>query len=123
MKKPVLIAAVFGLLFACSDDDGAKDVICTEEFVAGLVVTVKDADTGEVLEDGVVVTATDGNYTEDLETIPQTTGFYGAYERRGNYIITVAKKGYADYTSDTIEVDADRCHVITEQVTVELQPE
>ena len=52
-----------------------------------------------------------------------SSDFYGAFERQGSYIISVYKEGYAEYTSDVIEVGADRCHVITEEVIVELQPE
>ena len=120
MKKIGFLLLV--LFTACSDND--SDTACTEEYVPGLIVIVKDAETGKVLEEGVVVTATDGAYNEDLDIISENSSyFYGAFERAGSYILSVYKEGYIDYTSDTIEAGADRCHVITEEVTVELQPE
>lgn len=120
MKK--LISLLAFTFFACADDNSS--INCTEEYVPGLIVTVKDADTGAILNEGAAVTATDGDYSEDLEAISEmSTGFYGAFERQGSYIISVYKEGYAEYTSDVIEVSADRCHVITEEVIVELQPE
>lgn len=121
MKK--LISLLAFTFFACADDNSGS-INCTEEYVPGLIVTVKDAETGAILNEGVAVTAIDGDYSEDLEAISEmSSDFYGAFERQGSYIISVYKEGYAEYTSDVIEVGADRCHVITEEVTVELQPE
>ena len=121
MRK--LISLLAFTFFACADDNSGS-INCTEEYVPGLIVTVKDAETGTILNEGVVITAADGDYSEDLEAISEmSSDFYGAFERQGNYILSVHKEGYAEYTSDVIEVSADRCHVITEEVTVELQPE
>ena len=121
MKKVIILLAF--TFFACADDNNGG-ISCTEEYVPGLIVTVKEAETGEFLKEGVVVTATDGDYTEDLDAISDmSSNFYGVWERQGSYILSVYKEGYAEYTSDVIEVSADQCHVITEEVTVELQPE
>lgn len=120
MKKLVILIAF--LSFACSGDD-SNEVICTEDIRAGLAVTVKDAGNGAILIGGVTVTATDGAYTEELESTFGNSVFTGAYERAGNYVLTVSKEGYQTFTSETIEVGEDECHVITEEVTVVLQPE
>jgi hypothetical protein len=121
MKRLVVILAV--LSFACSDNNNGG-INCTDEYVPGLSVTVKDSLTGKVLEKGVTVIAADGNYTEELEMISESSsGFYGAFERTGSYTLTVSKQGYRSHTSDSIELDADQCHVITQEVTVELQAE
>lgn len=112
------------LLLSCSGDDDNDEVICTEEARAGLMVTVKDAVSGANLTQGVTVTAADGNYTEELVNMPEfSVEFIGAYERAGNYILTVTKEGYTTYTSPVIEVGEDICHVIGESVIVQLQPE
>ncbi|NDJ00019.1 carboxypeptidase regulatory-like domain-containing protein [Flavobacterium sp. LaA7.5] len=122
MKK-IIILLVF-LSFACSgDDDANNDVICTEEARAGLNVTVKNAETGQVIGEGITVVATDGNYTETLEYYLSSPQFTGAWEREGTYVITVSGEGYQTYISDPVTVEADECHVIGEIVTINLQPE
>ena len=112
------------LSMSCSGDDDNDEVMCTEEARAGLMVTVKDAMDGAFLAEGVTVTAVDGSYTEELTNMPEfSVEFIGAYERAGNYTITVEKQGYVTYISPVIEVGEDICHVIGESVIVQLQPE
>lgn len=119
MKKFIIFLLFISI--ACSDDS-KDDINCTEEFVPGLIVTVKDAASGSILKEGVTVMATDGNFTEELEVISQNSSdFYGAFERKGNYILTASKEGYKTYTSGVIQVNADRCHVFTEKVTIALE--
>ena len=57
-------------LFAstCENDDNIDDIVCTEEAKAGLNVTVKDLNTNQILNEGVIVKATDGLYVELLES-------------------------------------------------------
>lgn len=120
MKKFIIFLLFISI--GCSDDDSKEDINCTEEFVPGLIVTVKDAVNGSILKNGVTVMVTEGSFTEELETISENSSdFYGAFERKGNYILTVSKEGYKTYTSGVIEVDADQCHVLTEKVTIALQ--
>lgn len=123
MKKIFLLLACTPFLLAttCDDDD---DIYCTEEAKAGLNITIKDAVTNEILSTGVTVIAQDGTYTETLELFPglEEFVFIGAWERVGNYTITVSKEGYQTYISEQIVVTADVCHVIPEQLIVELQP-
>jgi hypothetical protein len=120
MKNLLLIVAVLSIL-GCKKDDG---IACTMEARAGLNVTVKDAVTNNYLGIGTTVVATDGTYSETLEymegIIPT---FAGAWEREGNYILTVLAEGYATYVSETITVTSDECHVIPQQIEVLLQPE
>lgn len=122
MKKLIVLIAFLSL--SCSGDDDNDEVMCTEEARAGLMVTVKDAMNGTFLTEGVTVTAVDGNYTEELTNVSEfTQEFIGAYERAGNYTITVTKQGYVTQVTLVIEVGEDICHVIGESVLVELQPE
>ncbi|HSD15471.1 MAG TPA: carboxypeptidase-like regulatory domain-containing protein [Flavobacterium sp.] len=125
MKKIFLLLCLMPLLMAnqCNDDDDGHQVNCTEEARAGLNVTVMDAATHTVLTEGVVVVATEGTYSETLELIPGSDVFSGAWERQGNYMLTVTKSGYQTYTSETITVDADVCHVIPQSIMVHLIPE
>ena len=124
MRKIILLLCFVPLLMAMTcDDDYNNDIPCTEEARAGLNVSVSlNGDSG-VTAEGITVTARDGNYIEDLTpVIPDTPQFAGAYERRGNYIVTVAKEGYQTYVSEYITVAHDRCHVIPKQLSVNLIP-
>lgn len=123
MKKLLLIIAIFPLLATqCNEDDNG--IACTEEARAGLNITIKDSETNAYLSEGVSVVATDGSYSETLQSFDSTEPiFSGAYEREGNYTITVSKTGYVTYTSEVISVTSDVCHVIPQQRTILLQPE
>lgn len=112
----------FLLIFACKSSD--DDVNCTLEARAGLNVTVKDAQTTNYLGQGTIIVATDGNYAETLEYIDGLIpSFAGAWEREGTYILTVSLSGYTTFVSEVITVTADECHVIPQQVEINLQPE
>lgn len=120
MKKMLILVALLSIL-GCKKDDG---IACTQEARAGLNVTVKDAETNNYLGLGTSVIANEGDYSEALEymegIIPT---FAGAWEREGNYILTVSAEGYVSYFSEIITVTADECHIIPQQVEVLLQPE
>lgn len=109
----------FILLTQCNDDN---QIICTEQFVYGLNVTVKDAITNSILTEGVVVIARDGTYEEELMNIESFNTFIGAGERSGNYTLEVTSANYETFTSEVIQVGADECHVIGENVEILLQP-
>jgi len=121
MKKLYLLILIMSV--SCSfDEDTVNPNFCTEDFRAGLEVTVKDQQTGRILVDSVIVVVKDGSYTETLKNFENTNTFTGAFERKGTYIITVSKMGYKTYVSDPpIVVDEDLCHVITEKLNVVLQ--
>lgn len=123
MKKFTVMLAV--LAFACGDDDqGSNGYPCTEEIIYGLKVSVKDAISGEFLNAGVTVIATNADgESEELYTFSEVTPeFYGAAEAEGTYIITVTKEGYDAYTSEPVTVEGGRCHVTTEDIIVGLEP-
>lgn len=124
MKKLLLIIVLLPFLLATQCDKEDNGIACTEEAKAGLNITIKDAETNVYLSDGVSVIATDGSYSETLVSFDVSEPiFSGAYEREGNYTITVSKSGYVTYTSEIITVTSDVCHVIPQQRTILLQPE
>ena len=124
MKKLLLIVALFPFLLATQCDEEDNGIACTEEARAGLNITVKDAETNDYLNGGVSVIATDGSYSETLISFDVAEPiFSGAYEREGNYTITVSKTGYITFTSEIITVTSDVCDVIPQQRTILLQPE
>ena len=116
---------LFGILLFLSCTSTKTDgIACTEEARAGLNITVKDAVTNRLLGDGITVKATDDNYMETLEFFNANDPvFAGAWEREGNYIISVSGIGYITNISETITVEADECHVIPQQLQIILQPE
>lgn len=121
MKKLIPILAFIGCLtYACSDDDDANTP-CTTEVVPGLEITVTDITTDAILGEGLTVTATDGNYIEVLDYFDGTKNFYGADERAGTYTITVTGTGYQPYVSNAVTVTADRCHVVTQKISIALE--
>ncbi len=113
------------LAFACGDEEHyTSGCPCTDEIIFGLKVSVKDAVTGEYINEGVKVTAVDRyGIAEELDTFTSVSSvFYGAAETEGTYTITVTKDGYADYTSGPVTVEADQCHVTTEEITIAFVP-
>ena len=111
------------ILSTCEDEEDDNQIVCTEEARAGLNVTVSLGTMSSNAGEGVNVVAKDGDYSETLSYYnAQDPIFSGAYERSGNYIITVSKEGYQTYTSDEISVTRDECHVIQQKIHVVLLP-
>jgi hypothetical protein len=126
MRKIIMLFCFAPILMShtCEDDDHYRyGHPCTDEARAGLNVAVTLDGSSNITSDGISVTARDGNYIEDLlVNIPDTPVFSGAYERVGDYTVTVSKQGYQTYVSNTIAVTHDECHVIPRQLTVNLTP-
>jgi hypothetical protein len=122
IKKIFLLLAFtpFLLAMTCDDDD---EVYCTQESKAALNVSVSLGAMSSITSEGVTVVATDGNYSETLVVVNENDPiFSGAYEREGNYIIIVSKEGYQTYSTESITVTRDVCHVIPQQIHVVLVP-
>ena len=119
--KYVSLILVCLLLFSCKnkdDDTGPTD--CTDIFVFGLTVQVRDANTGGIILNNISVTARDGSYVEEL--VFSFDSFIGAGERPGNYTLTVEADGYVTLVTPVIQVEADECHVINQLVELVLEP-
>jgi hypothetical protein len=116
MKKFLLFLALLPLA-ACSDDDTSDP--CTTVYVPGLQVTVQEG--SNIITDGITVVAVDGDYIEELVQVGSTNYYEGAHERPGTYTITVTGEGYTPYVSEPITVEADECHVITQETTITVE--
>ncbi len=125
MKKLLFLFAFAPFLMATTcDNNDDEGIVCTMEAVAGLNVTVKDATTNDYLSTAVVVTATDGSYSEQLDLMSgDTPSFAGAWERPGTYTVVVSKAGYQTATFSNIVVTSDVCHVIPQNLSVLLESE
>ncbi|MGJ8665239.1 MAG: carboxypeptidase-like regulatory domain-containing protein [Patiriisocius sp.] len=124
MKKIFLLSCIIiaSITSSCNNDDeaGNININCTEVFVYGLNITIKDAQTDAILTEGITVTATEGDYSE---TLTQSNNiFIGAGERAGTYAVTASGAGYVSQTMNNIVVAEDQCHVIPEEVTLALDP-
>ncbi len=106
------------MLSCNSDDDNSGPQNCTDVYIYGLKVTVKDLFNNAIITDGLTVIATDGSYTEELMRTENLNYFIGAGEREGAYVIEVTSNDYQTYFSDYVEVERteDDCHVITEEL-------
>ena len=115
MKRVCFVgaAAVVLVLQSCGSQD------CSSVALSGLSVRVQDQSGAEVCD--ATVTATDGNHSEVLSGVgtAQDCVFFGAIERPGTYTVT-AEGGGVTGTIPGVKVRSDECHVITEEVTVEL---
>ena len=126
-KKSLLTSAalLFLVLFGgCLELSGPE--ACTAEWVPGLDVTVERTDTGEPLADALVV-ARDGSFADSARTRlpPGDSGSAAArlaFERSGEYDVTVQKDGYEPSVRQDVRVDENDCHVETVELTVGLTP-
>ena len=127
MKRiaPVVVVAV--LAAACGKSTtGPGGVACTTLAAAGLNITVVDSLTGQPSAfAGLWARAKDGAYTDSSATafVEQPAGTVRmalAYERPGNFAVTVHASGYQDWTKSGVTVTKDVCHVIGVQLTARL---
>ncbi len=122
MKRITVVSRLFvvsalGWCAACTQPG-----LCSTEAVAGIQVTTQDAISRMQLCDAMVVVRS-GTYEETLQAFPGTPCSYaGAYERPGTYEVTVSRTGYRNATRRDIRVTQDECHVVTQEVPVELAP-
>lgn len=123
MMKKFILSLIVVTLLACNSDD-SNPQYCTEEYVYGLSITLRDAVDNTIITEGLTVTASDGFYEEELMRIENSNNFFGAGEREGTYIIEITSTNYQDFTSDPILVARtdDDCHVITEIIEFQLTP-
>jgi hypothetical protein len=118
MKK-FIIFLFASLAFACNNDDDKDTVYCTEEVRPPLVVSVTDAVNGAVLTEGVTVLAVSGATSVNIPL--QGNKFVGG-PSANTYVVKVSSAGYADYTSETQTQEFGQCGVVTNNISVLLQP-
>ena len=111
-----------GIIGSCLYDPA---VLCTAEFVHGLHIKIRDANTGDPIGKDATIIVRDGEYEETPEIIsrPDEVIAYAAGERPGVYDIFVSLAGYKPWHTIGIRVLADECHVIPVEVIVELEME
>ena len=91
-------------------------VFCTTEARAGLVVDVTSEANMPISGVSFLV---DGKSADFYSSDSQPGMYSGLFEQSGEFDITAKKDGYIDYEFE-VSIDADVCHVVTENVDVEL---
>jgi hypothetical protein len=116
---PVLALGVLCLLSGGCDSDTA--LLCTDELVPGICVSVVDAASGQPVACSACGWVIENAYSEALEgfchpSLPdsvQDSRLYGAWERAGVYTVFIVKPGYRSWSRSGVEVTEDECHVHT----------
>ena len=122
--RPILapVALALALAAAGCDEGSLSPIVCTEQFVYGLQIEVREADAGAPAAQGAVATVTDGDYVEvvagPVSGRPDALFIGAAGERAGTYDIEVARDGFEIWDTTGVVVDEDICHVLTEEVRV-----
>ena len=120
MKKFMSITLV-SLLFGCGskEDTGeVEDIACTASIEFSVYVTVYDED-AKVIENASVSYSSE-DISGDCE-MDSVGGYYCGEEQSGDVTISVSAEGYVA-TEETVTVEADECHVITEMLDITLIP-
>jgi len=102
-----------------------SDVTCTTEVVPGIQITVFDSQSSENISCLASATISEESYSENLipESCPTRNYLEGAFERAGTYQVEVIAQGYVTSPSIEVIVDEDSCHVITQFLNINLEPE
>lgn len=123
MKLRFTLSIIYCFLtfLSCQNQQIDQPIVCTEVFIQGLHITLVDAASSEIITEDVTITATDGDFKENLKRIETQTSFSGAGERAGTYVLTITSSNYKTFVSNPIVVSADECHVMTEFREFKLQ--
>lgn len=116
---PLLFSVALVLATAgCKDKEGDSSVACDESAVASVQVIVTDSSAGPI--DGATVSWSAGGESGDCESVEGTTLVCG-WDVTGEMTLTATAAGYVDQTQ-TVNVESDGCHAITENATFRLDP-
>ena len=115
-----LLCGVLAILVGCYEGDTTEPIFCTDQFVYGLTVTVRDQSSGTPIAEDATLTLREGAYEEVVTDSWDGSSLSGAGERAGTYTVTVEHAGYETWTRAGVVITADECHVIPVSLTAEL---
>jgi hypothetical protein len=124
LRNASILTALISLAWIASCSEPYDPIECTTEFVYGLHIEIRDAETGEPAGLDATVVTTAKNYVDTLEVLigPNSSVVaFGAGERPGTYDIRVEHPEYRTWEKTGVMVRADECHVIPVDVIVELE--
>jgi hypothetical protein len=112
-SRLLAVVAVVATALGCSAEED-----CTTIAFAGLKVSVVDGSGAPVCD--VIVEARDGEWVEQQELSPIVCEFSGATERPGTYDVSAIRED-AVLAKKSVKVEANECHVETEEVTLTVE--
>lgn len=112
----ILLSAVF-VGTSCGT---SEVVVCTAQFVPGIVVEVLDSATKASLVQGARGAVQEGAFIDSLHPL-SPTALQAAGERPGTYTVTVVHPGYIDWSRPDVQVHEGVCHVQTVTLQALLQ--
>ena len=115
--KNICSITFVSLLFGCGskEDTGEYDEIaCTANIEFSVYATIYNQD-GEVIENASVSYSSE-EMSGDCE-LDSIGGHYCGEEQSGEVTIFASAEGYVD-AEETVTVNADQCHVITENLDI-----
>lgn len=121
----ILAASLPFAAIACSAPIATDPTpVCTDEYVYGLHVYVKDSVSNTfIASDAQLITVDQRGKTDTSRaTGPDSLPLLGAGEHAGTFTVTVHDAGYKDWVRSGVVVTADQCHVHTTTLTALLQP-
>lgn len=119
--RAVLFLALGAGLAGC--DSTSAPEVCIALAEPALSVTAENTDTGEPLDDALVI-AQEGSFADSArtrvgeDTFPATL----AHERAGTYEVTVEKAGFSTWNRSRVVVPQGRCGPETVELTAQLAP-
>ena len=119
-----LLVGLAGTMAACGDIFGHA---CTLEVRPGIIVAIRDAQSGAPVADSAAGVAVDVTFTDslqpaELDTLGRLVSRAGAFERPGTYNVSVTRHGYANWSQSGVRVTRGDCHVNTVRLAALLQP-
>lgn len=122
----VLVCAM--LASGCTrEPTSSQEFACTTSVEPALVVFISDSVTARPLASAAVGVARDGLFQDSLRprlfsSAGELLARSGADERQGVYRVTVTLAGYRTWTSGTVAITRNVCHVNTQTLLARLQP-
>ena len=115
--KNICSITVMALIFGCGskEDTGEiEDIVCTANIEFSVYATIYN-EAGEVIENASASYSAE-EISGDCEA-DSIGGHYCGEEQSGEVTIFVSAEGYVD-AEETVTVEADQCHVITENLDI-----
>ncbi len=113
----ISLAALAPLCSSCA----ILEQSCTTEARAGINIEVRDSVTSAPAATGAIATARDGIFTDTLMSFDGLSRA-GAWERPGNYVVSITKAGYRQWSASGVQVTDGGCHVRPVILQARLQP-
>lgn len=121
----ILFSAMLILILTSCNVFGPKS--CTTVAPPAIQVSVEHAESGEPIDDALVV-AQDGSFADSARTDAAGPGgphFWVSFasERPGTYTVRAEKSGFVDWVREDVTATEGPCHVNTVQLHAHLVPE